>query len=57
MTKEAQETGLVDDWAKQNMLGRMSQVEEYRAPVLFLLGDGASYMTGAVCIDCQHIDN
>lgn len=49
LTKEAQETGLVDDWAKQNMLGRISQVEEYRAAVLFLLGDGSSYMTGAVC--------
>lgn len=30
------------------MLGRISQVEEYRAPILFLLGDGSSYMTGAV---------
>ena len=48
LTAEAQELGLVDDWAKQNMLGRISQVEEYRAPVLFLLGDGSSYMTGAV---------
>ncbi|KAL5388112.1 hypothetical protein DPSP01_003103 [Paraphaeosphaeria sporulosa] len=47
LTKEAQETGLVDDWAKQNMLGRISQVEEYRAAVLFLLADGSSYMTGA----------
>ncbi|KAL1592376.1 hypothetical protein SLS60_011455 [Paraconiothyrium brasiliense] len=47
LTKEAQATGLVDDWAKQNMLGRVSQVEEYRAAVLFLLGDGSSYMTGA----------
>ncbi|KAF2442913.1 short chain dehydrogenase [Karstenula rhodostoma CBS 690.94] len=47
LTKEAQETGLVNDWAKQNMLGRISQVEEYRVAVLFLLGDGSSYMTGA----------
>ncbi|KAF1980241.1 NAD(P)-binding protein [Bimuria novae-zelandiae CBS 107.79] len=37
LTAEAQETGLVDDWVKQNMLGRISQVEEYSAPVLFLL--------------------
>lgn len=55
LTKEAQETGLVDEWAKQNMLGRISQVEEYRAPVLFLLGDGSSYMTGAVCVIISHI--
>jgi NAD(P)-dependent dehydrogenase (short-subunit alcohol dehydrogenase family) len=54
LTKEAQETGLVDDWAKQNMLGRISQVEEYRAAVLFLLGDGSSYMTGAVCTNPHH---
>jgi len=30
------------------MLGRVSQKEEYRAPCLFLLADGSSYMTGAV---------
>lgn len=34
--------------AYQNMLGRISQPEEFRAPVLFLLSDGSSYMTGAV---------
>lgn len=30
------------------MLGRIRQPQEYRAPVLFLLGEGSSYMTGAV---------
>jgi hypothetical protein len=30
------------------MLGRISQAEEFRAPVLFLLADGSSYMMGAV---------
>ncbi|KAF2641932.1 NAD(P)-binding protein [Massarina eburnea CBS 473.64] len=39
--------GLVDQWKKQNMLGRISQPEEFRAPVLFLLAEGSSYMTGA----------
>lgn len=29
------------------MLGRISESHEYRAPVLFLLGDGSSFMTGA----------
>ena len=56
LTAEAQELGLVDDWAIQNMLGRISQVEEYRAPVLFLLGDGSSYMTGAVSIS-SHVNS
>lgn len=40
--------GLTDEWARQNMLGRISQPEEFRAPVLFLLSEGSSYMTGAV---------
>jgi hypothetical protein len=41
----------VDEWKKQNMLGRISQKEEYRAPCLFLLADGSSYMTGAVSLN------
>lgn len=48
MSAAARERGLTEEWAKQNMLGRISQPEEYRGPVLFLLGDGSSYMTGAV---------
>ena len=32
-------------WSKGNMLGRLSYAHEYRAPVLFLLADGSSYMT------------
>ena len=28
------------------MLGRFSQAREYRAPILFLLGEGSSFMTG-----------
>lgn len=34
-------------WVEGNMLGRISHAEEYRAPILFLLGDGSSFMTGA----------
>lgn len=29
------------------MLLRLSTVNEYRAPVVFMLGGGSSYMTGA----------
>ncbi|KAF2247191.1 NAD(P)-binding protein [Trematosphaeria pertusa] len=47
ISEAARVRGLTDEWAKQNMLGRISQAEEYRAPVLFLLGEGSSYMTGA----------
>ena len=48
LSEAARVRGLTDQWAKQNMLGRISQPEEFRAPVLFLLSDGSSYMTGAV---------
>ena len=34
-------------WIGDNMLHRISKPDEYRAPVLFLLGDGSSFMTGA----------
>ncbi|KAH7406737.1 hypothetical protein DE146DRAFT_676085 [Phaeosphaeria sp. MPI-PUGE-AT-0046c] len=47
LSEAARARGLTDEWAKQNMLGRISQPEEYRAPVLFLLAEGSSYMTGA----------
>jgi NAD(P)-dependent dehydrogenase (short-subunit alcohol dehydrogenase family) len=48
LSEAARVRGLTDEWANQNMLGRISQPEEYRAPVLFLLSEGSSYMTGAV---------
>lgn len=34
-------------WESGSMLGRLSWAEEYRAPVLFLLADGSSYVTGS----------
>lgn len=48
LSEAARVRGLTNEWANQNMLGRISQPEEYRAPVLFLLSEGSSYMTGAV---------
>ncbi|KAH6644796.1 hypothetical protein C7974DRAFT_28077 [Boeremia exigua] len=47
LSEGARLRGLTDAWAGQNMLGRISQPEEFRAPVLFLLSEGSSYMTGA----------
>lgn len=44
ITGAAKQRGLVAHWEKQNMLGRISQAEEYRAPVLFLLSEGSSFM-------------
>ena len=42
-------------WSDGNMLGRLSQTHEFRAPVLFLLGDGSNYMTGAdLRVDAGH---
>lgn len=52
LSEAARVRGLTEEWASQNMLGRISQPEEYRAPVIFLLGDGSSYMTGAVSTLC-----
>jgi NAD(P)-dependent dehydrogenase (short-subunit alcohol dehydrogenase family) len=48
LSEAARVRGLTDEWARQNMLGRISKPEEFRAPVLFMLGEGSSYMTGAV---------
>jgi NAD(P)-dependent dehydrogenase (short-subunit alcohol dehydrogenase family) len=48
LSAEARKRGLTDEWARQNMLGRISVPEEFRAPVLFLLGEGSSYVTGSV---------
>nr|L7WRR9.1 RecName: Full=Short chain dehydrogenases/reductase notP'; AltName: Full=Notoamide biosynthesis cluster protein P' [Aspergillus versicolor]AGC83587.1 short chain dehydrogenase [Aspergillus versicolor] len=47
-TAEAlQKPGMEDQWTGDNMLYRLSRVDEFRAPVLFMLGDGSSFMTGA----------
>ncbi|KAJ5706981.1 short-chain dehydrogenase [Penicillium malachiteum] len=47
-TAEAlQKPGMEPQWAGDNMLYRLSFVDEFRAPVLYMLGDGSSFMTGA----------
>ncbi|KAI1763547.1 oxidoreductase [Hypoxylon sp. FL1150] len=47
-TAEAlQKPGMESQWIGDNMLYRLSTVDEFRAPVLYLLGDGSSFMTGA----------
>lgn len=38
---------LKSKWANGNMLGRLSRPHEHQASVLFLLGDGSSYVTAA----------
>ncbi|KAH8812959.1 NADP-dependent mannitol dehydrogenase [Xylogone sp. PMI_703] len=48
MTDEllAQKEDMKLEWIRGNMLGRLSTPDEYKAPAVFLLGDGSSYMTG-----------
>jgi NAD(P)-dependent dehydrogenase (short-subunit alcohol dehydrogenase family) len=36
-----------ENWATQNMLGRLSEPKEYRGAAVFLLSDASSFMTGA----------
>ena len=35
------------EWASQNMLGRLSYPEDYRAIAVYLMGKGSSFMTGS----------
>jgi NAD(P)-dependent dehydrogenase (short-subunit alcohol dehydrogenase family) len=53
LSEAARQRGLTEEWASQNMLGRISVAEEFRAPVLFLLGEGSSYVTGTVSVKPQ----
>ncbi|TKA31297.1 hypothetical protein B0A50_02142 [Salinomyces thailandicus] len=47
-TAEALEKpGMEAQWTGDNMLFRLSTADEFRAPILFLLGDGSSFMTAA----------
>ncbi|OHF04027.1 D-arabinitol 2-dehydrogenase [Colletotrichum orchidophilum] len=39
--------GMENQWTGDNMLYRLSAVDEFRGPVLFLLGDASSFMTAA----------
>lgn len=42
-----QDDGFVEKYSSLAPLGRMSRAEEYVAPVVYMLGPGASYMTGS----------
>ncbi|KAI1075956.1 short-chain dehydrogenase [Whalleya microplaca] len=39
--------GMENQWTGDSMLYRLSLVDEFRGPVIFLLGDASSYMTAA----------
>lgn len=39
--------GMEEQWTSDNMLYRLSRVDEFRGPILFLLSDASSFMTGA----------
>jgi NAD(P)-dependent dehydrogenase (short-subunit alcohol dehydrogenase family) len=42
-----QDDGFVKKYSSLTPLGRMSRAEEYVAPIVYMLGPGASYMTGS----------
>lgn len=47
-TDEAlQKPGMEEQWVGDSMLYRLSTVDEFRGPVLFLLSDASSFMTAA----------
>ena len=48
MTAKDLEDGAVErKWCDGNMLGRLSEADEYRGPAMFLLADASGFVTGA----------
>lgn len=41
------EPWLKEIWENGNMMGRISEPQEYRGAVLFMLSDASSFMTGS----------
>ena len=41
------EDGREKEWSEDNMLNRLSTADEYRGPIMFLLSDASSFVTGA----------
>jgi NAD(P)-dependent dehydrogenase (short-subunit alcohol dehydrogenase family) len=39
--------GIEELWCGGNMMNRLSTADEFRGPVLYLLSDASSFMTGA----------
>ncbi|OJJ88674.1 uncharacterized protein ASPGLDRAFT_63510 [Aspergillus glaucus CBS 516.65] len=39
--------GVESAWSEEKMLNQLSTPDKYRAPVIFMLGDGSSFVTGA----------
>jgi NAD(P)-dependent dehydrogenase (short-subunit alcohol dehydrogenase family) len=35
------------EWSEDNMLDRLSTADEYRGPIMFLLSDASSFVTGS----------
>lgn len=56
MTEETLgEAGMERLWEEGNMLSRLSYADEYRGPVVFLLSDASSFVTGAdISVDGGH---
>ena len=43
----AEKPEIKDVWMAGALLGRLGSVEDFKAPAVYLLADGASFMTGA----------
>lgn len=51
----AQRPDFEEEWHRGSMLERLSTPDEFRGPVLFLLSDASSFMTGAdLIVDGGH---